>query len=118
MNSIQRNLTLTVVSLTLVLVTGCDTPSGALSGAAIGGVIGGLVAKRDPALGALIGVASGAIIGGAIGRINEQQRARLQAQSPQTWNAIQYNQKFVNQQPQSGAYYAPQQPQLLGRGGA
>jgi hypothetical protein len=102
MNLIQRTIGATVVSAALISTSGCDTGSGALAGAGIGAVLGNAigVATRRPELGTAIGLAAGAATGAIIGSINEQQRARLQAESPQTLATIQHNDAVYQQQPQ------------------
>lgn len=98
------------MSATLALTSGCNTPG---QGAAAGGVFGGALgtaigaATHHPELGAAIGVAAGMTAGAIIGSINEQQRATLQAQSPQTLQTIQHN-DAVYQQQQQAAQAQPQ----------
>jgi predicted flap endonuclease-1-like 5' DNA nuclease len=93
-----------MVSAALALTSGCDTAG---NGAAAGGVFGGAlgsaigIATGHPELGAAIGVAAGMTAGAIIGSINEQQRAQLQAQSPQTLQAIQHNDAVYQQQQQA-----------------
>ncbi len=91
-----------VVGLVAVAVgiglTGCETPegepnragTGAIMGAGIGAASGALIAGgHNGAEGALIGGALGAITGGLIGHSMDQDaRARLQAQAPQTYARI------------------------------
>ena len=74
-------------------------------GGALGTAIG--AATHHPELGAAIGVAAGMTAGAIIGSINEQQRAKLQAQSPQTLATIQHNDQVYQQQQQA----AQAQPQ-------
>src|SRR6266446_8231557 len=79
-------------------LTGCETPegtpnragTGAIMGAGIGAASGALIAGgHHGAEGALIGGALGAVTGGLIGHsMDEQERARLQAQAPQTYARI------------------------------
>jgi hypothetical protein len=87
-----------------VVLTGCYTPegrpdyaaTGALEGGAIGagaGAIIGGAAAHNPGVGALIGAAVGAASGAIIGNsINQQQRARLQAEAPATWQRVEQGQ--------------------------
>ena len=107
----RKSILITTVSLPLVLVTGCDTTTGALSGAGVGGVLGGLAARHNPLAGAVIGAAAGALVGGAIGHMNERERARLQAESPQTYYVVRYNNAVAMGQPlpppPPGYVYAP-----------
>lgn len=87
---------LLVVALVAGLaLTGCYTPdgrpdrtgSGALGGAALGATSGALIGRSPGA--ALIGGAIGAIGGGLIGHaMDAEDRARLQAQAPQTYTRI------------------------------
>jgi hypothetical protein len=106
-----------VVSVALVLTTGCVNPngtqnntgSGALIGGALGAISGAIIGHNhgNTGAGALIGAAAGVIAGGLVGNmIDQQQQQRLQQQSPQTWNKIQNN-DVVYQQQQS----VPLQPQ-------
>jgi len=84
-------LTLALAASAVVL-TGCVNPdgtqnntgSGALIGAGSGALIGGANGRGGE--GALIGAAVGALAGGLIGNaIDQDQQARLRAQSPQTY---------------------------------
>ncbi|MBI3878304.1 MAG: glycine zipper 2TM domain-containing protein, partial [Verrucomicrobia bacterium] len=76
-----------------LLLTGCETPegnpnragTGALIGAGGGAAIGALAGGRHAGTGALIGGALGALTGSVIGHsMDEEARARLRAQAPQT----------------------------------
>jgi outer membrane lipoprotein SlyB len=91
MRAAKRNVVVGLLSATLLAPTACTTGTGALTGAGIGGVAGGLIAHNNPVAGAVVGAAAGAVIGGIIGHINEEQREKLQQQSPQTWETIQHN---------------------------
>ena len=101
MKIIYRTIGVTVVSVALVLTTGCVNPdgtqnntgTGAFIGALTGAVVGGLTGNgRDAATRAMIGGVAGAIAGGLVGNmIDQQQQQRLQQQSPQTWNKLQNN---------------------------
>ena len=84
-------LTLALAASAVVLA-GCVNPdgtqnntgSGALIGAGSGALIGGANGRGGE--GALIGAAVGALAGGLIGNaIDQDQQARLRAQSPQTY---------------------------------
>lgn len=99
------------MSAALVMTSGCDTPSGAVAGAGIGAVLGNAIgiATRHPELGTAIGLGAGAATGAIIGSINQEQRARLAAESPQTLATIQHNNAVYQQQPQPQP--PPQQPQ-------
>lgn len=73
----------------IVIFTSCEnkTQTGALAGAGIGALSGGLIAGN--ATGAAIGGAIGAVGGGLIGyALDEQDRARVQQQSPETLQRI------------------------------
>jgi len=93
----------TVVAAPLVFGAGCYTPegrpdntaTGALTGGAIGAGTGAIIgaASHNAGAGALIGGAIGALTGGIIGNsIDQQQRARLQEQAPETWQRVEQGQ--------------------------
>src|SRR5262245_9673218 len=81
-----------------VVLTGCETPegtpyrtgTGAIIGTGVGAASGAVIAGgHNTAEGALIGGAVGAVAGGLIGHsLDEQERARLQAQAPITYTRI------------------------------
>ena len=106
-----RTIGVAVVSLELVLMTGCQNPNGtqnntgtgALLGGTFGALAGGLAGGRHHALeGVLIGAAAGAIAGGLVGHmIDRDQQQRLQQQSPQTLQTIQHNDAVYQQQQQA-----------------
>jgi outer membrane lipoprotein SlyB len=82
-----------------IVLTGCVNPdgtqnntgSGALIGAGSGALIGGANGRGGE--GALIGAAVGALAGGLIGNAMDQdQQARLRAQSPQTYVRVEQGQ--------------------------
>ncbi len=110
MNGIQRTFELAILSTALAMTTGCDTTTGALSGAAVGGGLGAIIggATGHPRLGAAIGLAAGSVTGAIIGHINEEQRAKLRQQSPQTLQTIQHNDDAVAAAKQDPARPAPQ----------
>jgi len=90
-----------VVGVPLLLVAGCYTPegrpdntaTGALAGGAIGAGTGAIIGGRNAGAGALIGGAIGALTGGIIGNsIDQQQRARVQEQAPETWQRVEQGQ--------------------------
>jgi hypothetical protein len=94
-------LCLAVAAVGLV-PTGCYSPdgspnragTGALAGGAIGATSGALIGRSGEA--ALIGGAIGAITGGLIGSsMDQEERARLRAQSPQTYARIDQGQPLV-----------------------
>jgi outer membrane lipoprotein SlyB len=75
----------------LVATVGCETPdrtgAGALTGGAIGAGTGAIIGSQGghAGEGALIGGAIGALTGGIIGHsMDQQQRERLERESPQT----------------------------------
>jgi len=88
-----------------VALTGCETPegtpyrtgTGALIGTGVGAASGALIAGgHHSAEGALIGGALGAITGGLIGNsLDQQERARLQVQAPQTYARIDQGQPLT-----------------------
>jgi outer membrane lipoprotein SlyB len=100
----KRSLLVVPILAAGVVLTGCYTPegrpdntaTGALAGTAIGagtGAIIGGAAAHNAGAGALIGAAVGAISGTLIGHsIDEQQRARLQAEAPTTWVRVEQGQ--------------------------
>jgi outer membrane lipoprotein SlyB len=114
-----RTIGVAVVSLGLVLTTGCENPNGtqnntgtgALAGGAFGAFAGALAGGRHHALeGALIGAAAGAITGALIGNmIDREQQQRLQQQSPQTLQTIQHNDAVYQQQQQAAQAQPPGQ---------
>ena len=97
-----RTIGVAVVSVALVLTTGCVNPhgtqnntgSGALIGGALGAITGAVIGHNNgnTGAGALIGAAAGVIAGGLVGNmIDQENQQRLQQQSPQTWNKLQNN---------------------------
>jgi hypothetical protein len=100
MKIMYRTIAVVLISMELVFTTGCVNPNGTQNntgtGALIGGAIGALAgaagggryAGQRAFFGAAIGAVSGALIGNMI---DQEQRQRLQQQSPQTWNKIQNN---------------------------
>jgi hypothetical protein len=94
----MRGYALSLAVAAGLVLTGCETPegtpyragTGAIMGAGIGAASGALIAGgHHSAEGALIGGALGAVTGGLIGHsMDEQERARLQAQAPQTYARI------------------------------
>ena len=100
MKIMYRTIGVAVVSVALVLTTGCVNPNGtqnntgtgALMGGAFGALVGAAADHAHPGAGAAIGAAAGVIAGGLIGNmIDQQQQQRLQQQYPQTWGKIQNN---------------------------
>src|SRR6185369_7791946 len=94
-----------VLATSAVVLTGCQYPNGqpnntgtgALAGGAIGAVSGATIAgHRNAGAGALIGAAVGAIAGSIIGSsMDEEQRERLRAQSPQTYTRVEQGQPLA-----------------------
>ena len=88
-----------------IALTGCETPegtpyrtgTGALIGTGVGAASGALIAGgHDAPAGALIGGAVGAIGGALIGNsLDQQERARLQAQAPQTYVRVDQGQPLA-----------------------
>ncbi|HVM59959.1 MAG TPA: YXWGXW repeat-containing protein [Verrucomicrobiae bacterium] len=99
----QRFIAVPILAAGIVL-TGCYTEegrpdytaNGALAGGAIGagtGAIIGGAAAHNAGAGALIGGAVGVVSGALIGHsIDEQQRARIQQESPATWQRVEQGQ--------------------------
>lgn len=98
MNTNPRIIGLTVLTAGLLLM-GCETPSGrpdntatgALTGGAIGAGAGAIIgsASHNAGAGALIGGAIGALTGAIVGNsIDQQQRARLAQEYPQTLQRV------------------------------
>jgi hypothetical protein len=94
----KYGILITVTGLLTVVLTGCEAPdgnpdrtaTGALVGAGAGATAGALIAGNGHgAEGALIGGGIGAVTGGLIGHsLDEEERARLRAQSPQTYARV------------------------------
>lgn len=96
----MKNLVICLtVSAVSVALTGCMTPDGypdntaggALLGGALGATTGAIIGHQSHhgGEGALIGTAIGMLTGGLIGHAMDQdQRARLQAQAPQTYARV------------------------------
>jgi outer membrane lipoprotein SlyB len=91
-----------------LVLTGCETYDGRPDRTANGALIGGAVGATTGAIignnsrgghsggGALIGGAVGAIAGGVIGHsMDQQERARLQAQAPQTYQRVEQGQPLT-----------------------
>jgi len=117
MKIMYRTIGVTVVSVALVLTTGCVNPDGTPNNTGMGALIGGAMGAitgaaiggqrhggQDALIGAAAGVIAGAIAGNIMDHINADQRAKLQQQSPQTLQTIQHNDEVVKQQ------QAPQAP--------
>jgi len=111
-----QTIGITIVSLGLMLTTGCVNPDGSQNNTASGALIGGLAgafvgaassgrhAGQNALIGAAIGAASGAVIGSIM---DAQQRERLRQQSPQTYATVQRNEQLAAQPPPPAATAAP-----------
>src|ERR1035437_9126352 len=95
----KRSTTIFTAAALAVVMTGCVNPdgtqnntgSGALIGAGSGALIGGANGRGGE--GALVGAAIGLLAGGLIGNaIDQDQQARLRAQSPQTYVRVEQGQ--------------------------
>ncbi len=107
------------MSVALVLTTGCVSPNGtpdntgtgALIGGALGALAGAASGGRHAGEHALIGAMAGVIAGGLVGHmIDQEQRQRLQQQSPQTWNKLQNNDAIYSNSPPPSAPPPPMLP--------
>ena len=87
---------LLLVVIFSISIAGCYTPqgrpdytaSGALAGGATGAIIGSATGRHHGS-GGLVGAAVGAVVGGFIGHgMDQEQEARLRAQSPQTLQRV------------------------------
>jgi outer membrane lipoprotein SlyB len=98
----------TLLALGTLVLTGCETydgrpnrtASGALIGGAVGATTGAIIGNNsrhgNGGAGALIGGAIGALAGGAIGNsMDQQERARVQTQSPQTYQRLEQGQPLT-----------------------
>jgi hypothetical protein len=112
MKIMYRTIEVAVVSVALILTTGCVNPNGtqnntgtgALMGGAFGALIGAAADRAHPGAGALIGAAAGVIAGGLVGNmIDQQKQQQLQQQYPQTWNKLQNNDAVYANSPPSPA---------------
>lgn len=110
MKIMYRIIGVGLMSLELLSTTGCVNPDGSQNNTGTGALLGGALGAIAGAAGggkyagsrAIFGALAGAVAGGLIGNmIDNQQRQRLQAQSPQTWQTIQHNDAVVQQQQQT-----------------
>src|SRR5208282_1600973 len=84
-----NSLVVTILAAGVVL-TGCYTPEGRPDNTATGALAGGAIGAGTGALiGGAVGALSGAIIGNSI---DQQQRARIQAEAPATWERVEQGQ--------------------------
>jgi hypothetical protein len=93
----MKNFALVFLAAAPLVFTGCENPngtvnhtgSGALIGAGGGAAIGALAGGRHAGPAALIGGALGAVTGAIVGSaMDENDRERLRAQAPQTYERI------------------------------
>ena len=94
-----------VLAASAVGLTGCQNPdgtqnntgSGALVGGAMGAITGAAIGgSQHGGEGALIGAAAGVIAGGLVGNsMDQEQQARLRAQSPQTYVRVDQGQPLA-----------------------
>jgi hypothetical protein len=93
----MNTFALTFLGAAALIFTGCENPngtvnhtgSGALIGAGGGAAIGALAGGRNAGPAALVGGALGAITGAIVGSaMDENDRDRLRAQAPQTYQRI------------------------------
>ncbi len=110
MKIMLRTIGVLLMSMVLVLTTGCVNPDGTQNNTGTGALIGGALGALAGAAGggqyagqhALAGAAFGAFSGALIGNmIDQEQQQRLQQQSPQTWQTIQYNDAVYQRQQQA-----------------
>jgi hypothetical protein len=99
----KSQIVLSVVAAAALLSAGCETPegnpdrtaSGALVGGGLGAATGAIIgsATGHAGTGALIGGGLGAVTGGVIGHaMDQQQRERLERQSPSTLQRVEQGQ--------------------------
>ncbi len=106
MNFKLRTVGVTVVSLALMLTTGCVNPdgtqnntgTGVLIGSMVGAFAGAASSGRHAGQNALIGAAIGAVSGAVVGSwMDAEQRRQLREQSPQTYQTIEHNEEVAQQ---------------------
>ncbi len=93
----MKNSALTFLAAAGLIFTGCENPNGTVNhtgsgaligaggGAALGALLGGRHAGEAALIGGAFGAATGAIVGNAM---DQDERARLRAQAPQTYRRI------------------------------
>ena len=93
----MKNFALTFLAAAGLIFTGCENPNGTVNhtgtgaligaggGAALGALLGGRHAGEAALIGGAFGAATGAIVGNAM---DQDERARLRAQAPQTYRRI------------------------------
>jgi hypothetical protein len=93
----MKILGLTILAAAALVITGCENPNGTVNhtgtgaligaggGAALGALLGGRHAGEAALIGGAFGAATGAIVGNAM---DQDERARLRAQAPQTYQRI------------------------------
>jgi uncharacterized protein YcfJ len=99
----KKQLLVLALAGSIIFLAGCQNPdgsdnhtgSGALIGGAIGAITGAAIGENNHNAGggAAIGAAAGMILGGLIGNAADQdQRDRLRAQAPQTYQRVEQGQ--------------------------
>lgn len=93
----MKTFALTILAAAPLIITGCENPNGTVnhtgtgaliggaSGAALGALLGGRHAGEAALIGGALGAGTGAIVGNAM---DQDERARLRAQAPQTYERI------------------------------
>jgi hypothetical protein len=94
MKSIQQTLILTFIFLTLITVTGCDTP--------LGKTLGKFVVINDQP--------ANEFFKGVLAQMTVQQQAQLKSESPQTLQTIKHNDAIAQQQQQPAPAAVSGQP--------
>jgi hypothetical protein len=93
----KSNIFIFAMTVSTFALTGCQYPNGepnntgtgALTGGAVGAASGAVIGGRNAGEGALIGGAIGAVAGGLIGNsMDQQQRAYLRTQAPETYARV------------------------------
>jgi len=107
MKILFRTVGVILVSVELLLTTGCVNPDGSQNNTGTGALIGGAFGALAGAAGggryagqrALVGALAGALVGGLVGNMmDREQQERLRQQSPQTLQTIQHNDYVAQQQ--------------------
>jgi predicted lipid-binding transport protein (Tim44 family) len=116
MNKHLSTILVTILSMGLVLATGCVNPDGTQNNTGTGAIVGGMVGAfagaatsgrhggQNTLIGAAIGAASGAVIGSLM---DLDQRRRLREESPRTYVVVQRNQQLAAQPPAASSNSAP-----------
>jgi hypothetical protein len=102
----MKTFALTFLAAAALIFTGCENPNGTVNhtgsgaligaggGAALGAILGGRHAGEAALIGGALGAATGAIVGNAM---DQDERARLRAQAPQTYQRIEQAQPLYPQ---------------------